>query len=266
MLAAFRLALRLCVAALLLGPLESRAGAFLEKPGEGQVISTLRFSQTNIAYDSSGHMVLVDYYRKFEMNALAEYGATDWLTVIFQPSLMSASQLEPVPAKYTGLGRTDIGARVALMRFERGIISAQTVLALPGSNARGNPMLDGQRAVEADARVLAGYSFELWDRAGFANLEVGYRTRADGWPNEVKIDTAFGLSGTERNQLLIQTFSTFAGASVVQPKGMQSHKLQMSFVRKLGAHWSLQTGGYVTVHGRNASLERGSLIALWYRF
>ena len=75
-------------------------------------------------------MVLVDYYRKFELNALAEYGATDWLTVIFQPSLMSASQVEPVPAKYTALGRPDIGPRVPLRRFEKAFIPPQPGLAL----------------------------------------------------------------------------------------------------------------------------------------
>src|SRR5665213_2208422 len=65
---------------------DADAAAFLEPAGQGQVIVTTSFTDSANAFDASGRLVPVASYRKFELNAWMDYGLTDWLTLIVDPS------------------------------------------------------------------------------------------------------------------------------------------------------------------------------------
>jgi len=41
---------------------------------------------------------------------------------------------------------------------------------------------------------------------------------------------------------------------------------QLSVVRQITGHWSLQIGAFVSPFGQNIVVEQGVVSALWYRF
>jgi hypothetical protein len=65
---------------------EAWGGAWLMPPDEGQAIVYSDFSDSNRAFDSQGHLIPVQQYRKFELGTYIEYGLTDWLTLVVAPA------------------------------------------------------------------------------------------------------------------------------------------------------------------------------------
>ena len=62
---------------LLLVAAEARAGAWLEPPGQGEIILGGTFSDSLRAYDVNGRLAQVSSYKKFELTAYLEYGAME---------------------------------------------------------------------------------------------------------------------------------------------------------------------------------------------
>ena len=79
-----RLALLLSAALL---PQAAHAGAWLAPEGHGQVVVTGTASSAGKAFDGSGSLQSTPRYNKHELQALMEYGVTDWLTAIAIPTL-----------------------------------------------------------------------------------------------------------------------------------------------------------------------------------
>ena len=62
---------------LLLVAAEARAGAWLEPPGQGEIILGGTFSDSLRADDVNGRLAPVSSYKKFELTAHLEYGAME---------------------------------------------------------------------------------------------------------------------------------------------------------------------------------------------
>jgi hypothetical protein len=101
------------------------AGALLEPPGDGQVITTATFSSTRRAF---GKLVPIPTYEKFELASYIEYGLTDRLALIARPSFSA------FPAGSSGSSTnisSDLGLRIGVVDTANIAISVQDEIHAP---------------------------------------------------------------------------------------------------------------------------------------
>lgn len=262
-----RLAGVVLAGSVLLAPGLAHAAAWTLDKGKGLVILKSTFDGANQQFDGGGSLESTAHYRKFELEALIEYGFTDWATGFLKPTFESVSVGEPTPGNHTGLGYSSVGIRTRLYNSEDTVLSVQAELLGPGAFDQNDPAEIGNTGVNFDLRALGVHEFGLWGKKAYVNLEAGYRWRADGPPNEFRFDTAFGLRPTERLLLLAQTFTVIGDGTASNGFSWLTYtKLQPSIVYDLNDAWSVQFGGYSTVAGRNALQENALFAAVWRRF
>jgi len=238
------------------------AQAFTQEKGHGRVISSLLWSTSDKGFDDDGRVIEIADYKKTELYLLAEYGLTDDLTLLVTPSLRDVSVDGGSDSR--GLGYTDVGARYALARTDRLVISAQALARFPGKKRRDILAQVGSTDMEYDLRGQAGYSF---GRGSFAILEGGYRFRAGDPPNAFNIDATIGIRAAPRVLLLASSYNAISdgrGRGVFAP--YRYHNVYLSGAYDVSRHVTVQLGATGTVAGRNALRERGLLAGLWYRF
>ena len=124
---------------LLVAP-EARAGAWLEPPGQGEIILGGTFSDSLRAYDVNGRLAPVSSYKKFELTAYLEYGAMEQVTLIAAPSVLDF-RAKPPGQSYAGMGVLEAGARVKLYELDEWMFSAQGTLR-EATNTRSPIFLD----------------------------------------------------------------------------------------------------------------------------
>jgi hypothetical protein len=257
----------LLAAAALSIPKAALAGAWTLEANEALLIATGTFQAGDRAFDARGRPVPVATYKKFELSAYAEYGVTDWATVLVSPSLERVTVARPYPGDYLGPGYSDFGVRLRLARAENTVLSVQAAARIAGASDTRNPAEIGNTDPEADFRVLLGQSFAVGDWPAFLDLQAAYRVRAGAPPDEYRIDLTFGVRPAPGWLLLAQSFnviSTGPGAGIFPDT--RYHKLQGSVVWEFSPGWALQGGVIATVAGRNALRERGLVGGLWRWF
>jgi hypothetical protein len=252
----------LAFSALLLVAAGAQAGAWLEPPGQGEVILGGSFSDSLRSYDVRGRLAPVSSYRKLELTAYVEYGATESVTLIAQPSVLDF-RAKPPGESYAGMGVLEAGGRVKLYEIEETIFSAQATLR-EATNARSRIFLDTGHGLQADARLLIGRSFTILGFPAFSNLEIGYRSPG-GFGHEIRAEATLGVRPIDKVLVLLQTFNISAvHTAPLYPT--RSNKLALSVVYDLTQSISVQVGGIIGLPGVNTTTERGIITALWYRF
>jgi hypothetical protein len=267
----------------------SRAGAFLQPPGEGIAILSTSFAEAHKAYDSLGRLVSAPAYDKFETQLYVEYGLAEEITLVAETSYMrfrgsgalrpfeqlalltqearagAALYLPPgvgAGARYEGLGAGWLGARVKLLGIGSVIVSAQG--SLRGATDPGRKFLDMSEHMQADARLQLGWPTELLGFFGFGDAQIGFRSSGQNG-DEIRGEITTGLRPRDDILLLAQGFFTFtpwaSGGAFTA-----SHRLQLSAVYDLTSAVSVQLGARAAIRGVNDSAERGLIGALWYRF
>jgi hypothetical protein len=252
----------LAFGAFLLITAEAQAGAWLEPPGQGEVILGGTFSDSLRAYDIRGRLAPVSSYRKFELTAYMEYGAMEQVTLIAAPSVLDF-RAKPPGQSYAGMGVLEAGARVKLYEYEEWIFSAQATLR-DATNTRSRIFLDTGRGFQADARLLIGRSFTILGFPAFSSLEIGYRSPG-GFGHEIRADATLGIRPFDKVLVLLQTFNISA-IHTTPLYSTRSNKISLSAVYELTPGISVQLGGIIGLPGVNTTTERGIISALWYRF
>lgn len=247
----------------------ARAGAWTQGQGTGQVIlqgtmahSSSEFGPTSQLYDSRP-------YDKVEVTLVIEYGLTDWLTLIAAPQLLSVSLGAPDPSSYTGAGYTDLGGRVRLWQQEGVVVAGQVVARLPGTSNSDSAAAIGYDDPELDLRLLAGFSFTLWSRPAFLDVEIAQRQRFGDPPDELHADITLGVRMAERWQALLQSFNVIsegAGEGPYFDVSYEYYKFQLGAAYDLSAALTLQAAVLSTWLARNAPQENGLVLSALYRF
>jgi hypothetical protein len=248
---------------LVLSP-SAQAGAFLAKPGEGQLILSSTFSASQRGYDGQGQLTQGPNIRKTEVSAYLEYGLSDWATLLFSPDLEWLSQRQVGQTQiqsYSGIGLSQLGGRFKVLEGHGQILSLQITALTPNwaERAFGNDQMG------ADARLQYGTSFHLFDKSGFFDAQIGARHFAGALRNEMRLDLTLGYNILPQVMLLAQNFNVLAPARGALPQS-RTHKLQGSAVYQINKNWSAQLGAFSTLAARNAAQERGLTTGLWYRF
>ena len=145
------------------------------------------------AFDATrgSHSKSTPRYAKTELQALMEYGVTDWLTAIALPSLQHVDIAAPADASRTGPRQQ----RIRRSRPHRckarptGSCRAQATVRVPGTFDTGNPAAIGYTGFDVDLRALFGASFHrLSGMAGVIRRCTTRRSsfRAGGPPSELR--------------------------------------------------------------------------------
>jgi hypothetical protein len=241
-------------------PQSAQAGAWLMPDGGGQVVVTGTASSAAKTFDSGASQQSTPRYNKTELQALMEYGVSDWLTAIAIPSLQHVDIGEPTDARRTGLGNSEFGARARVIQKSNWIISAQGTVRVPGTGDTNNPAAVGYTGVDVDLRGLYGASFTLGGMPAFFDAQLAQRFRTGGPPSEARVDLTFGLRTAAQWLLLAQQFNVISEGSGRAPFPANNyHKLQFSVIYDLTPQWSVQGGAFTTFAGRNALQENGIL-------
>jgi protein XagA len=243
------------------------AGAWTLPTGEGQVIVTGTPSEGVQAFDENGKLQPFPRYSKDELQALTEYGATDWLTMILTPMLQHVSVAAPYEGQRTGLGYTDFGGRVRLWHDDSWVVAVQTIFRMPGTFDHTSTAAIGYYDPEVDTRALVGYGFKAGTYPAFINVEVAQRLRFGGPPDEFRADVTFGIQPMDKWLVLLQSFNVVSeGHGYWGIPSYDYEKVQLSGVYALTSSLSLQLGAFRTYAGRNALQENGLVLSAWYKF
>lgn len=252
---------------LMASPTAALAGAWTLDAGQSIAIVTGTMMQADKAFDNSGTTQPIARYSKSELQALFEFGATSWLTLMLAPSLQHVDIAAPFDAKRDGLGYTDLGARMRLGGGDSWVLSAQTTLRVPGTFDKSNPAAIGYTDPELDIRGLLGYSFSAGTWPAFIDVQVAQRFRFGGQPDEFRTDLTLGLRPLDRWLVLMQSFNVISeGAGSLGYPSYAYSKFQLSAVYSVTPQLSLQLGGYTTYWGHNALQENGMVLGAWYKF
>lgn len=259
-----RISLLLGVALL---PRAATAGAWVMPQGHGQIAVTGTMSRADRQFDSGGSQQPTPRYSKTELQALMEYGVTDWLTIMAIPSLQHVDIAPPTGAQRTGFGNSEFGARARIVEGRDWILSAQGTVRVPGTLDTGNPAAVGYTGIDVDLRVLYGMGFSLGGWPAFVDVQFAQRFRTGGPPSEARVDLTLGVRAARQWLLLAQQFNVISEGSGSAPFAQNNyHKLQFSVVYDLTPQWALQGGVFTTFAGSNALQENGVLLGAWYRF
>lgn len=224
-------------------------------------------STASESYDGNRNLQSTPRYNKFELQALIEYGLTDWVTAIVSPGLQHIDIASPVSAHRTGLGYTELGGRVRFLKGENWVLSGQATTRIPGTFDTANPAAIGYNGFEHDFRLLFGYSFTLNGWPAFLDLQLAQRFRTGDPPNEMRADITFGVRPLPQWLLMAQVFNVVSeGPSPPIFPSYDYSKLQLSVVYDVTAQWSVQAGGFTAFSGRNALQENGLIFGGWYKF
>jgi hypothetical protein len=243
------------------------AGAWTLEAGRGHAIVTATTSGASEVFDGAGRTVAAPRYRKFEFQALFEYGVADWITAIVSPGLQHIDIAAPISANRSGLGNSEFGARYRILDGGNWIFSGQSTVRVPGTFDTGNPAAVGHNRIEFDLRLLFGYSFAFGGWPAFLDLQVAQRFRLGDAPNEMRMDATLGMRPAPQWLVMAQLFNVISqGGSPPLFPSYDYHKFQLTVVYELTRQWSMHAGGFTTYHGRNALREDGLQFGAWYRF
>lgn len=258
----------LCMAlALTLGPTAAVAGAWTLEADQAVAIVGGLASQGNQVFDGGGRLRSAPRYSKQELQTLIEYGASDRVTVIVGPSLQGVQLRGTLDSERSGLGYTDVGARVRLGASDDWVLSGQTIFRIPGTLDKTNPAAIGYTDPEIDMRGLLGVGFKIAGWPAFVDIELAQRFRPGGPPDEFRADLSLGIRPFDRWLFLAQSFNVISeGAGTWGYASYAYYKAQLSVVYAVNRALSLQFGGFTTYAGRNALQENGLVMAAWYRF
>ncbi len=247
----------------------AHAGAWTMEEGKGQAILQTSIITSSQSFGPKSDIYSSRPFEKVEVNLVFEYGARDWLTLILAPQYLHVKLGEPDRSTYSGPGYIDAGARARLWQDETRVVSAQAVVRVSGTGNSSSAAATGNEDAELDLRLLGGFSFDLFGRASYLDVQVAERLRFGDPPDEFRLDATLGVRTAPRWQLLFQSFNVIsqgAGKGPYFNRSYEYYKVQMGAAWDLNPTLTLQGAMVSTVFARNAPLEHGLVMSALYRF
>jgi hypothetical protein len=271
--------MRLIFGLLFLAPLYASpayAGAWTQAAGQGQIILTGSYYDTDHYFDNAGHKQKQSTYSQYAASPYVEYGLWDGLTVgtnlTFQHVHQASAPFAPGQTN-TGLGDSEFFVRQRLWQGSGLVVSAQPMIKLPAlESSTAAPRLGGD-SMDAGLGLSGGYGFSAYGRNHFVDLDTQYRYRFGSPGNQVNLAGTLGIGLLQNLMLMPQAFLTYrtsapANALFTQSSGDDYNliKLELSLVYQWREDISLQAGAFSAITGRNTGTGTGGLFALWKSF
>ncbi len=224
---------------------------WLKPRGGGEVVGTVRAIRSIEAF---AHEPLSD--AAFDLHG--EYGISNGIT------LVTDNEVKGNGGDGAHLEFSDIGARVALARWDTGVISLQGEFGA-GEIRDANGSFRTAQGV-GEARALLGQDFDLWGNHSWIAIEAGYRWRAGPPADEALLDLTLGVQPRDDLFFMLQSFGIDTVTDATGGyRAFKSDKLQLSVVYEVIPRIWIQAGGVASVYGDDAG-NAGGMLALWWRF
>lgn len=245
------------------------AGAWNQRGGEGQVISTSSWSQGDQIFDDDFKAVPLRGFSKTETRLYLEHGITDSLTLVGNGGFQGLNfQDSDSRFEFEGLDDIEIGLQVNTHSKE-GFASAIRFTYVRDSRLdnRVVDVLGG--GDQAELRGLIGQSRETLMGDVFYDAQLAVRTEDFAKLNEVQTALTVGYKPTGRWLAMIQSYANFAEGDLVDgfivPEQAQI-SVNFSLARQYKPGRYIQIGTGRTVIGRNIVQERGLFIGIWTEY
>ena len=256
----------IAIGAVVLFPVHAAAGAWTQGRHEWFSIMSFDTASAGRGYGATSRADAPVKFDKLYVKNLVEFGLSRRITLFAVSDYVVANATwadeAPVRARDASL---EAGARIRLT--ERiGVLSVQGSYKQAGPFDLSNSVgLDPAHIVEA--RLLYGTGFRLLGRDGFADIEAAQRWITRPRPDETVLDITAGLWIGTKTMVMLQNFNTISAGDAVPPYTyFRTHKIELSLVRNVTRHWSVQIGGFISPAGQNSLVEQGASLALWRNF
>jgi hypothetical protein len=249
-------------------PSAALAGAWTQDEGKWQVIAGTVLSAADRSFGAAAPI----RFRRALLTTDTEYGvlpqvtlfaATETATVEVQQG--TAPPFHAIDNAVEGGARLRFGEWLGLESL--GVWSAEVSLRTAGAFNFAVSADRSTGGAGGQVRLLYGRGFKLWERDAFVGLELGRRLLGGPRPDETPFDLTAGLWLDRDSMVMAQSFNLFAGAGPIAAYPVfRSHKLQLSWVRRLSDRFLLQSAAFFSPAGRNALVEQGLCLSVWSRF
>lgn len=196
-----------------------------------------------------------------------EYGLTDTISLVnsiyFKRIRNSYNSTgSDLTTTTTGIADIEVGLKHKLMEGSHGVLSHQGEVKIPGSYDKNALLPLGNGQFDAEYRVLYGLS--LWRLfPGYANIEAGYRFRAEAPSDEFRYLLEIGADITSRLYARVKldgivsmnnadsTADASGNPTAIYQFDLQ--KLDSALGYKLTDEWGLEFGYTPTLHAKNTA-------------
>lgn len=271
---------RLLLAALLSATFATScfAGAWTAKKGAFYEKLAFNFYYADHSFDPSGERRSTPNngeFTDYNISNYFEYGLLDNLTLINSITYKRLrNEDDSAIAKGHGLGDLDLGLRYKLVDSEKaGILSTQLLVKIPGAYDKNDPLPLGNDQFDTELRLLYGRSLYQWF-PGYANLELGYRFRAEDPSDEIRYLVEVGVDITRSiyaRAKLDGTFSMDNGRKMDtsgNPTATNNYdlgKLELTAGYQVTPSFGLEASFRPDVYGQNTAAGANYSLALYYK-
>ena len=243
----------------------AQAGAWTVECGKVSVFAGMTASTAAHRFDDGGSASEKTIFRKLLFQNWTEFGLTDAVTLFAAPEYVMAKSGTPTTGVSSVSAMSLEGGVRILLLTRIGMLSVQGSAKSAGAFDMSTSS-SGESGRQFEARLLYGRSFKFLGCDGFFDLEAAERWIARPRPDEFAFDATAGWWLTRDYLVLIQSFNVMTAGGVRPPyEPYRLHKLQFSLVSPVTKRWSIQSGYFYSVAGRNIVKETGMVTTLWYK-
>jgi hypothetical protein len=245
------------------------AGAWNQRAGEGQVISTSYWSNAGQIFNEDYKAVPLQGFTKAETRLYIEQGLTDWLTFVGNTGLQTLNFRDNDSRfDFDGLDDVELGLQFSVHAREG--FSTAIRLSYVIDSRLDNQAVDVLGGGDQfELRGLIGQSRETLLGDFFYDAQLAVRTENFQQVDVLQSALTLGYKPTERWLLMSQTYLNFSNDGNVDgfevPEQTQLTS-QLSLARQYKPGRYVQFGGGQTLFGQNIVKERSLFIGIWTQY
>lgn len=266
-----RAAILTAALAVLLWVSGARAGGWPLEPGTGEVIVSFTRLSADKRFDSDGTKRWTSHYTKLEVSPYAEYGLTNWLTLIGEAA-WSRQETEFFGTEYASedVTRLKAGGRISLGDWQKTRFSLQPIATAHLASTSDDPSATKSGDIDLELGLVLARSDTVWNMEMFSVQEIAWNYRDRGRSAEARADITLGMKPWVGTMLLLKSLNTTSLGSTAVGDSYRANKLAVSYVQALPEDLapgvSLEVGMEQTIAGQNTVDGTTWRLGIWYRF
>lgn len=208
-------------------PDHSLAGAWTQAENQGLLVLNATYYGTSEYFDDLGQLQPQRHFGKQELNAYAEWGFTDTLTV---GANLFANRVRQADKSNLSLSDTEFFLRQRLYRDDERVISLQPLIKLPSLSRDDRTPRSGSKSTDIELALLYGENLSLLSDRDFSDTTLAIRHRTNGNAPQWRYETRLGLYPFEQ-WLVMPAFTITQSISPEPAPFVESGDLDYSLMK-----------------------------------
>jgi len=248
---------------------EAQAGAWNQRAGEGQVISTSFWSNAGEIFNDDYDAVPLRGFTKTESRLYIEHGVTDWLTLVGNGGFQTLNFRDGDSRfDFDGLADTELGLQFRVHARE-GFAAAFRVSYVIDSQLDNRAVDILRGGDQYELRGLIGQSRETVLGDFFYDAQIAARTESFEQLDGIQGALTLGYKPTQRWLVMSQSYFNFSDDDNIDgfdvPEQTQFTST-LSIARQYKPGRYVQFGAGQTFFGQNIFKERSLFIGIWTEY